>query len=271
MKGPGETESGDIGMSRIRRLVSSPHDTGDEKMQVKDNGCGWSVGSRFFRVKAPCPYGVAADAAFIQARMPSSLSSGGFAALLAAGFRRNGDFFYRPDCPACSACIPIRLDASSPLEMSRSQRRNLKRNRDLDVELAPLTVSRENLDLLGRFFAARFPGRDNDPLSYYSGFFLNSFGMSAELRYLDRDRLLGVAVVDMSAAFINCVYFYFDPDESGRGPGIFNILNLHRLALNRGIPHVYLGLLIRELGAMSYKAAFRPHYLLEGGGWRRAG
>ena len=238
-------------------------------MQVNDDGRGWSVGRRFFRVEAPCPYGVGERAVFLQARMPSSLSPDGFAALLAAGFRRNGDFFYRPDCPGCCACVPIRLDAAAPLALSRSQRRCLKKNQDLETELAPLEAGRENLALLGRFFAARFPHRGNDPLSYYSGFFLNSFGMSAELRYRCRGRLVGVAVVDMAASFLNAVYFYFDPEESGRGPGVFNILNLHRLAAEQGIAHLYLGLLIRELGAMAYKSAFRPHFLLEHGRWRR--
>lgn len=238
-------------------------------MLVDELGDGWALRRRFFRVEAPCPYGIGSSAAFLQARFLPALSPDAFAALLAAGFRRNGDFFYRPDCPGCSACIPIRLDGTSPLDLSRSQRRCLKKNRDLDMEFAPLSATRENLDLLGRFFAARFPGRENDPLSYYSGFFLNSFGMSAELRYRAGDRLVGVAVLDMAVGFINCVYFYFDPEESGRGPGVFNILNIHRLAEERGILHVYLGLLIRELGAMAYKSAFRPHWLLEGGRWRR--
>ncbi len=239
-------------------------------MRVGDRDEGWGPGlsgSGFEAVEAPCPYGLSATAVFLQARLPSSLSDSGFSALLGAGFRRNGDFFYRPACPACRSCIPIRLE-SGRLDLNRSQRRNLKKNRDLRRELAPLEARPENLELLARFFKHRFPGQGNDPLSYYSSFFFSSFRRTAELRYFDGERFIATAIIDLGHDFLNCVYFYFDPAVSFRGPGIFNILTLHRLARERNIGRVYLGLWLKEVDSMNYKANFLPHFLLRDGVWQ---
>ena len=47
------------------------------------------------------------------------------------GFRRSGPYLYRPNCQSCQACIPTRIPAPR-FQPSRSQKRCLSRNRDLD-------------------------------------------------------------------------------------------------------------------------------------------
>ncbi|HBB21189.1 MAG TPA: arginyltransferase, partial [Pseudomonas sp.] len=55
-----------------------------------------------------------------------------YAELSEMGFRRSGDHLYRPHCQRCSACIPARIPVNAP-ELSRQQKRILKRNADLQV------------------------------------------------------------------------------------------------------------------------------------------
>lgn len=46
--------------------------------------------------------------------------------LLSRGWRKFGIYFFRPKCPGCNECIPIRVLVQN-FATTRSQRRNLKK------------------------------------------------------------------------------------------------------------------------------------------------
>lgn len=223
--------------------------------------------TRYFHdVKVDCPYGRPFTAVYRQAHLgifPSMV----MAQFLEAGFRRNGNYLYTMACPDCQACVPIRLQAER-LTLNRSQRRVLTRNQDLRVKIAPIQISGQKLALCDTFLHSRFPAKDNSALDYYAGFFLNSMGDTFEMEFWHEERLIGVSIIDLYPEAINCVYFYFDPEESRRSPGTFNILTLNDYALSQQIDFVYLGYWIDAISAMRYKANFRPHYLLQNGQWQ---
>lgn len=187
--------------------------------------------------------------------------------LLATGFRRNGDSIYTMNCPDCRACKPIRL-LPRHFKPNRNQRRTLTKNRDIAVELGPISPTREKLTLLDKFFHHRFPGRNNNAHEYYSGFFLNSAGFSGEATYRLNGQLVGTAIIDLGPSWINTVYFFFDPDHTDRSLGTFNILQLIELCQRHGLAELYLGYWIAEVKAMRYKAAFLPHQLFQQGEWQ---
>jgi len=187
--------------------------------------------------------------------------------LLAAGYRRNGNNVYAMRCPECRGCRPIRL-AARHFSPNRSQRRTLSKNQDVTVELGPLAPNAEKIALLEKFFAHRFPGRHNSAVDYYAGFFLSYSDFSLEIRYLRGDHLIGVGIVDVGSSWLNAVYFFFDPDESRRSPGTFNILQLIDLCNENDLEHLYLGFTIAAIQAMRYKTAFLPHQLLIDGTWQ---
>jgi len=223
----------------------------------------------FSEVMVECPYGLPRTAVFRQAvfgRLPAELMEH----FLAAGYRRNGNYLYTMACRDCAACEPIRLHPDE-LVLNRSQKRAWRRNRDLAIAVVPLTVTGEKLALCDKFLRARFPGKGNAAIEYYAGFFVNGLGHTYEVEYRLRGRLVGVAVVDIFPNAVNCVYFYFDPECGKRGLGTYNILYIADFARRKRIAHVYLGYLIREVGAMKYKANFQPHWLLVDGEWRRRG
>jgi len=222
---------------------------------------------RFFAYSvAECPYGMDTDAIYHQAFF-GQLSDEVMGEFLACGYRRNGNCIYTMQCRDCGSCVPIRLRPER-FRPNRNQRRVWKKNQDVRVDLAPLTMSRENMDLLQRFLSTRFPESRSSAESYYSGFFITSIARCFEIRYRVGDSLLGVAIVDAACAWMNAVYFFFDPGQGWRSPGTLNILTLAHICQTHRIGSLYLGYWIDGRAGMSYKSAFRPHELLIDGLWQ---
>ncbi|KPK27672.1 MAG: hypothetical protein AMJ61_04740 [Desulfobacterales bacterium SG8_35_2] len=213
-----------------------------------------------------CPYGLPFLATYNQALFgttPDFIMN----AYLASGYRRNGNVVYNMNCSGCKACIPIRI-APKEFKPNRNQKRVWGKNQDVSVDIKPLTCSEENLALLEKFLAARYPGRESSPLDYYTGFFLNHITSTVEFSYRVGPKLIGVAIVDLSTTWLNVVFFYFDPDEKKRSPGTYNILYLIDFCLQKKIQFLYLGYWIEEVKAMRYKANFKPHYVLVDSAWK---
>ncbi|MDF1614859.1 arginyltransferase [Desulfurivibrio dismutans] len=228
-----------------------------------------------FDIAAECPYGLQSRAVYRQAPCPP-LGGEMFEKFLQAGFRRNGNVMYTMACPGCQACVPIRL-AVKDFKPNRNQRRVWQRNQDVRVSQGPLQLSADKLDLCEHFLACRYPDQDSVPgaegidgraVDYYGGFFLNSITETWEVVYRVEGRLLGLAVVDIAPTSLNAVYFYFDPDQGHRSPGVLNILSLVELCRQANLEHLYLGYWIENAPAMSYKSRFKPHQLLIDEQWR---
>ncbi|GAB4337608.1 MAG: arginyltransferase [Desulfobulbaceae bacterium] len=220
----------------------------------------------FVDVSVSCPYGLDQLAVYHQA-MFTSIADDTLEMFFAGGYRRNGNCIYSMRCPSCHACIPIRIRPEK-FQPNRNQRRVLKKNRDVTAGIAPLRMCDENLSLLDRYLKTRFPESRSSAEDYYAGFFISAISRCFEIRYRVGERLIGVAVVDGSERWLNAVYFYFDPDEARRSPGVMNILNLIQFCRRNRIGMLYLGYLIRGITSMAYKAAFMPHELLLKGTWR---
>jgi len=220
----------------------------------------------FVDISVDCPYGLTEEAVYHQALF-SSIPDGAMSCFFEKGYRRNGNYIYTMHCPKCRKCVPIRLRPTQ-FEPDRNQRRVMAKNKDVKAGIAPLTMSNENLSLLDRFLDKRFPNCKSSAAGYYSSFFLSSIIRSFEIRYRLEDKLIGVAIVDWSHRWLNAVYFYFDPDQAHRSPGIFNILYLINLCNLHRIDFLYLGYWISDVSSMAYKANFRPHEILDSSGWK---
>jgi len=220
----------------------------------------------FYDIVIECPYGLPFDAVYRQAQF-SNLPNEILKFFLESGFRRNGNYIYTMVCKGCSSCVPIRLDSSS-FQMNRNQKRVWHKNKDLEVKIAPLQITNEKLAICDKFLRNRFPDRGNSALEYYAGFFVNTFQCTYEIEFWVGSHLVGVSIVDVFDDSINCVYFYFDPDQHQRSPGTFNILYLLDYGLQKKLKYLYLGYWIKEIGAMNYKSHFKPHELLIDGKWQ---
>ena len=219
----------------------------------------------FYDIKIECPYGLLHQAVYWQALF-GALPDEVMEFFLASGYRRNGNYLYTMACSGCDACVPIRLEPEKLL-LNRNQQRVEKKNQDLKVLGGPLQITNEKLAICEKYLRQRFPSKGNSALEYYAGFFVNSLGSTYEVEFWSEERLVGVSIIDMYPNAINCVYFYFDPDESKRSPGTYNIIYLANYARENLIKYVYLGYLIEEIDSMKYKANFNPHTLLINGEW----
>jgi arginyl-tRNA--protein-N-Asp/Glu arginylyltransferase len=196
------------------------------------------------------------------------IGTGMYSELIKFGFRRSGTHVYRPRCPMCDACIPIRIPAAT-FRPSRSQRRNWQRNADLEVIAAPNEYRDEHFMLYHRYMHSRHHGggMDTPAPEKYSEFLINPYieGVFYEFR-LD-GHLLGVAVVDVLNDALSAVYTYFDPDEASRGLGVYAVLWQIEQAKKSGLEHVYLGYWIKECLKMAYKDQYRPFEVFRDGSW----
>ena len=237
----------------------------DEEKNIDVNQLPAGILQYFVDIPVECPYGLDFTSVYRQALF-AGLPDPIMGSFLFAGFRRNGNSLYNTACPECKGCVSLRVDPRR-FKPNRNQKRVFQRNQDVTAEFGPVHITDEKIDLLNRFFSSRYPRAGNAAEDYYNGFFLNSFTRTYEIRYRTKGRLIGVAVVDVGNKWLNGVYFFFDPDESGRSPGTFNILNIIDFCRRQGINYVYLGYWIKNVRAMNYKANFKPHEVLRHGRW----
>ena len=219
----------------------------------------------FVNAVAECPYGQEERAIYHQAVL-GPVDERTMEVLLAHGYRRNGNCMYNMRCPNCTRCVPIRIRPQR-FSPNRNQRRVWKKNQDVSVDIAPLTMSHENLSLLQRFLSTRFPAGKSNAESYYAGFFITTISRCFEIRYKVEEQLIGVAIVDAAPGWLNAVYFFFDPAQGARSPGTLNILTLNHICRQHEMEYLYLGYWLDGHAGMSYKSAFRPHELLLENQW----
>jgi len=218
----------------------------------------------------PCPY-LEGRTARLPLRLPlRKLAPAETDRRLAQGDRRYGRLFYRPACPVCRACEPIRVLVES-FRPSKSHRRVLARgDRELRTEIGEPTATPERRALyekhrIGRGLATRTePKLDEEA---YSMFFVDRLVDAFELRFYRGDTLVGFAVSDRGAHALSAVYCAFDPDFGRLSIGTYSILKHLELARGEGLTYVYLGLYIAENRHVSYKASFVPHERMIDGRW----
>lgn len=192
---------------------------------------------------------------------------------LSWGFRRSGDLLYRPHCPQCQACVPVRIDCAA-FAPNRSQRRCLRRNADLRCVAVPAGRSDEQLALYQRYLAARHAGggMDDHGAQEYDRFLLGAWSQTQFLEIRGpaadgRDCLLAVAVTDVASNGLSAVYTYFDPAATQRSLGTFAILQQVQWARRLALPHLYLGYWIAGHTKMAYKRGFSAVQAYDGQHW----
>ncbi|MCX4188209.1 arginyltransferase [Methylophaga sp. OBS4] len=177
--------------------------------------------------------------------------------LIQHGFRRSGDHIYRPYCPDCEACVPVRINVAD-FKPNRSQRRCLQRNRDIQLKIKPAEFSSEHFDLYCRYLAGRHRGggMDNPSVDSYINFLISSWCDTAFIEFRLQEQLVAVAVTDFIINGASAFYTFFNPEMSKRSLGTLAILKQIELARNYELSWLYLGYWIEESPKMCYKSRF---------------
>ena len=218
----------------------------------------------------PCPYLPARIERQLYAELGGPAPTEIFRRLSLAGFRRSHHIVYRPACPGCSACAPVRVDVRR-FDWSRSWRRVMNRNADLTAEEAGLEISDEQYRLFHRYVRSRHGDGDMAVMDRrdYTSMILASPVDTGIIEFRDRGGdLVAACLTDRLPDGLSAVYSFFDPDHSRRSLGSFMVLWLIEEARRQGLPHVYLGFWIPNSRKMAYKARFRPLQAFGPDGWQ---
>jgi arginine-tRNA-protein transferase len=225
----------------------------------------------------PCPYLPGKMERKVFANLAVDGAVGLNDSLTRSGFRRSQTIAYRPACKTCGACRSVRIDVAA-FQMSRRWRRVLARNADLEREANPARATREQFRLLKRYLDQRHPGGGMTDMEIrdYAGMVDASPVHTAVFEY--RNRLNGkpgddgvlqaAALTDVLRDGLSMVYSFYRPELADRSIGSFMVLDHVRLALELGLPYVYLGYWVRGSEKMGYKADFTPLEVFDGESWR---
>jgi len=162
------------------------------------------------------------------------LNSTIYQSMLHTGFRRSGNIFYQNQCNPCRRCISIRVLVDD-FVLSGSQKRILKKNKDIKVKNSPLSFDMESYLLYKKY-------------QYY--------------RHKNKGDRVGVGWIDILPDLISSVYFAYDPDFHKRSLGTFSILKEIELCKLLHKKWLYLGFWVKDCDKMSYKTNFKPYELL---------
>ena len=233
---------------------------------------------RFFVTNpGPCPYlpGKTERKVFTELNGPHADELND--ALGRIGFRRSQNVAYRPSCTDCKACVSVRV-LTNEFRPSATQRKILRRNKDLVVGACRPWSTSEQYDLLQRYLRQRHPDggmTDMDDMDY-ADMVEQSPVKSHIVEYREPGRfgqpgkLVGACLTDEQGDGLSMIYSFYDAEVEGRaGLGNFIILDHILRAREAGLPYVYLGYWVDGSPRMHYKTRYRPLEKLGPDGWER--
>lgn len=221
----------------------------------------------------PCSYLPAREARSLVATPAQRVDANLYGQLIQHGFRRSGEYVYRPRCADCQACIPVRL-AVAAFAPSRSQRRAWRRHAALQAQRRLLAFDEAHFQLYRRYQQSRHPGggMDQEDRNQYENFILQSQVDSFLVEFHEDGVLRMVSLIDLVDDGLSSVYTFYDPDVPGASYGVYNILWQIGLARELGLPWLYLGYWIADCRKMAYKRDYQPlEVWSEAGGWQPMG
>lgn len=195
--------------------------------------------------------------------------------LIQQGFRRSGQFTYRPHCDECQACTSIRVPVASFVP-NRSQKRLMRRLPHLEIKVSELYFNEAHYKLYSHYQQVRHAGggMDKDGREAYEQFLLTSLvdtylvEFYVPASHLKNEMCLKmVSVIDVVDTGLSAVYTFFDPNDPHVSWGTYGVLWLIEYAKALGLPYVYLGYWIEDCRKMTYKTRFKPFELLTSQGW----
>ena len=221
----------------------------------------------------PCSY-LPGRIARSQVAVPSSLlHADAYAQLVASGFRRSGEFIYRPHCDHCQACTSVRVPVMA-FSANRSQKRAWSQHSDLSVRVSKPAFSEEHFALYQRYQKIRHAGggMDHDDVAQYMEFLVSTQVNTWLVEFREASagdidgQLKMVSIIDCLEGGLSAVYTFFEP-EDGQALGTYNVLWQIAYARSLSLPYVYLGYYIQDCRKMAYKLRFKPSEWLVKGVW----
>ncbi|MBV6658175.1 MAG: arginyltransferase, partial [Devosiaceae bacterium] len=190
----------------------------------------------YLTAATPCPYLPGKRERKIFTHLVGSGAPELHAMLSMGGFRRSQNIAYRPACEGCNACVSVRVRVDD-FEPTRSMRRILRANDDLEATEEPNKATSEQYSLFRDYLDARHEDGGMAEMSVLD------YAMMIEDSHIDtkvvsyRHRLplaertpnrqgdlVGICLTDVLSDGLSMVYSFFDPAEEKRSLGTYMIL-----------------------------------------------
>lgn len=176
--------------------------------------------------------------------------------LWAAGWRHFGTLFFRYSLQVTELAVdviqPLRVDLHQ-FELSKSQRRVLRKNADLQCTFEPAQRSAEAESLFQRH-KTRFTHNIPDDLScFLSPEPATLPNPCVQCRVTLQDELLALSYLDLGQHSTSSVYGMFEPTHSRRSLGLFTLLQEIAFSQQRGDRWFYPGYATQGQSAYDYK------------------
>ena len=88
------------------------------------------------------------------------------------------------------------------------------------------------------------------------------------VEYHNKNLLESVCLTDFLSDGLSMVYSFFDPSKSKKSLGTFMILDHIALALELGVPYLYLGYWVPGSSKMDYKVNFKGVEIFQNNAWQ---
>lgn len=217
----------------------------------------------------PCPYIPGRSECVVAAELGGAEAKRLYHDGIRSGFRRSHNFMYRPACPGCNDCRPVRVIAKE-FAPSRSLDRVWRVNQRVSAKTTLPHASTEQYGLFTLYQAERHPGGGMDRMSFveYRAMVEGSpVDTEATEFRAEGGELIAVMLADILPDALSAVYSFYDPKRPKLALGSYMILWLIAEAKRRGLDHVYLGYWISGCAKMDYKSRFRPLEAFGPQGW----
>jgi arginine-tRNA-protein transferase len=179
---------------------------------------------------------------------------------LANGWRKFGYFYFRPRCPLCQKCQPIRVLAQK-FQPSKSQKRVIKKNSDTKVIFQDLEFRPEIFEIYKDHSWNRFQEKPSLKEFLMAHYYPSCPTMQSEY-YID-DTLAAVGFLDISSKGLSSCYFIYRDTYKDYRLGFYSVIAEIQQAAKMGLSYYYLGYYIQENHSMSYKNRFFPHEIMD--------
>jgi arginyl-tRNA--protein-N-Asp/Glu arginylyltransferase len=208
----------------------------------------------------------------LEYRIVQELQRKEFSRLIKLGWRRFGHMLFRPRCPTCTACQPLRVIVDS-FRPDRNQRRVQRANADTRLVISEPRIDEDRLDLYLRHHIHHadqkgWPVPDADHGLQHLKSIIDGPLPVSEWAYYVEEKLVAISYIDELTDGFSGIYFFHDPEFRKLSLGNWICLSLIAQAASRGLSFVYLGYYIGGCRSMEYKGSFAPNQILaEDGTW----
>lgn len=180
--------------------------------------------------------------------------------LLADGWRHFGTYFFRYNLGVFESeirrVIPLRIRLAN-FSLSKSQRRVLRQNCDVDIGIRPIELTDESYSLFERHKGRFKSGVPDSIYDFLSPQPSSIPGEALQITVHLDDTLIAASYFDVAERSVSAIYGMFDPEQTRRSLGILTMLKVIEFATENGKELYYQGYAYEGKSFYDYKKRFR--------------